>query len=244
MTSSRQPDPPFEPPAAPPAAATVRQVRARSATGRYSRFVSLMKMALPAAAVLLAVLVVLWPQMQKATTDLLSLGFSDLRGPAGQTQRLINPRYHGVDGGNKPFTITADLAEETESGSGAVRLTNPKADMTLDDGAWIMVGARRGLYHQDSTVMDLSGGVDVFHDSGYELHTDAATVNPRQGTASSTTPVAGQGPLGTLAAEGFTYDRAAGRLVFTGRAHLTIRPGASLPEAAAAPSQAQEDTAQ
>lgn len=192
--------------------------------GRYSRFVNMMKVALPALALLLTVTVVAWPRLQNTASDLFAVSFSDLGGRNVESQRLVNARYHGTDADNRPFMVTADLAEETEPGSRVVRLTHPKADMTLGDGAWVMMGADTGLYHQQDNTLELVGGVDLFHDQGYEMHTPSVTLDMRAGTAVGDQPVTAQGPLGSLAAEGFTYDRAAGRVEFTGKARLLLRP--------------------
>lgn len=217
--------------------ATAAAVDPGRRVGRYSRFVNLMKVALPALALLLTVTVVAWPRLQNTASDLFAVSFSELGGRSVESQRLVNARYHGTDGENRPFMVTADLAEETEPGSRIVRLTRPKADMTLSDGAWMMMGADSGLYHQEGGELELLGGVDLFHDQGYEMHTPSVTLDMRAGTAVGREAVTAQGPLGSLAAEGFTYDRAAGRVEFTGKARMLIRPPP--PEKKAAP---QEDT--
>lgn len=191
--------------------------------GRYSRFVNLMKVLLPAVALLLAVTVIAWPRLQNTAEDLFAVSFGDLGGRNVESQRLVNARYHGTDAENRPFMVTADLAEETAPGSRVVRLTHPKADMTLRDGAWLMMGADSGLYHQEGGALDLLGGVDLFHDQGYEMHTPSVTLDLRAGTAIGREPVTAQGPLGSLSAEGFVYDRSAGRVEFTGKARLLLR---------------------
>jgi lipopolysaccharide export system protein LptC len=198
-------------------------------SGRYSRFVSLMKVALPALALVLTLLVIAWPRLQNTATDLFAVSFGSLSGSSVDSQRLVNARYHGTDSDNQPFMVTADLAEETTPGSRIVRLTSPKADLTFEDGSWVMMTARTGQYAQDKNDLTLSGGVDLFHDEGYEMHTPSMTVNLRAGTVTGTQTVTAQGPLGSLTAEGFTYDRDAGRVEFTGRAKLLMRPGAPTP---------------
>lgn len=192
----------------------------------YSRFVALMKLALPLVALVLVMLVVLWPQLQERAADMFTVGFADLDGRMAESQRLVNARYYGTDAEDQPFTITADLATETAPGSRVVRLDNPKADIALNEGAWIMLGAAEGLYHQETTVLELAGGVDVFHDAGYELHTSSVTVDMTAGTARGMEPVAGQGPFGELAAEGFRLSRDGRTVVFTGKARVLLHPTA------------------
>jgi lipopolysaccharide export system protein LptC len=200
----------------------------------YSRFVALMKVALPAIAVALIGTVALWPQLRNFGEGGFTLSFADMGRQATGSQRLVNARYYGTDDDDQPFTITADLAEETAPGSARLRLDNPKADITLEDGSWVMLGADEGVYGEDTDVLRLSGAVNLFHDAGYELHTTAATINIVAGTASGDRPVRGQGPFGELTAEGFRLADTGRRIEFTGRARLVLRPNAG-----AAPQQSQ-----
>lgn len=192
----------------------------------YSRFVRVAKVALPAMAMVVIALVVVWPQLRQGLENSFSLEFAEISGGLMPTQRLVNARYQGFDSEDQPFSVTADLAEETEPGSRIVRLDNPKADVAFKDGTWAMVQAAQGIYDQATAVLTLEGGVDLFQDTGYELHTPAATIDVKSGTAFGTDPVNGQGPLGSMNAEGFTIDRQAGVVQLTGKARLVIRPDA------------------
>lgn len=196
---------------------------------RYSRFVNLMKVALPLVAVLLVSAVALWPQLRDLGEDGFSISFADLGREVGLTQRLVNARYYGTDSDDQPYTITADMAEETEPGSSQLRLDNPKADITLNDGAWLMLDADAGLYRQADGVLDLSGAVNLFHDQGYEIHTTAATIDVQAGKAHGDQPIRGQGPFGELEAEGFRLTDTGKRIEFTGKARLLLRPSAEPP---------------
>ena len=83
--------------------------------------------------------------------------------------------------------------------------------------------AESGLYDQTMKLLDLSGGVSLYHDSGYELHTDTARVDLARNTARGLDPVTGHGPQGRIEAEGFEIAEHAKSIVFTGRAQLGLR---------------------
>jgi lipopolysaccharide export system protein LptC len=107
-----------------------------------------------------------------------------------------------------------------------VTLELPKADITLQDGAWLALTARSGEYRKDAQVLDLTGSVNLYHDKGFELRTEAARIHLDLGMAEGAHPVQGQGNLGTIQAEGFkVLDRGA-RIFFLGRSHLVIEPQA------------------
>ncbi len=189
----------------------------------YSRFVTLMKVLLPSLAIVLVGLVVMWPKFNSGDRRF-PLGFANLSVQAGEPSSVMNARYHGTGKDNQPFFVTAAFA--TESAPGRLHLSAPKADITLRDGTWLILGANRGQYQyrRDSAFLDLEGEVSLFHDGGYQLHTHTARVDLKAGTASGDSLVNGQGPLGILAGEGFlVFDR--GRtVVLTGRSRLRIEP--------------------
>jgi lipopolysaccharide export system protein LptC len=75
-------------------------------------------------------------------------------------------------------------------------------------------------------MLDLTGDVTVFHDSGYEVRTDAAEVDLRAGSAQGDQPVSAQGPAGTLDAVGFTLMDRGDVVVFKGPARMVLVPTA------------------
>ena len=192
----------------------------------YSRFVSMMKIVLPALALTLVSLVVVWPQLT-GPDGKFKLGFSNLS--IEQTDRLnmVNARYFGTDDRNQPFTVTADLATEAEPGSQVIELTKPKADVSLNDGTWLVLGSEKGFYTQKTSILSLQNGVNLYHDGGYEITTSVAKVNLKEGIAGGDEPIQGQGPFGAIKGEGFRLLDKGRRIFFTGKVHLTLYPGAN-----------------
>src|SRR5690348_141304 len=76
---------------------------------RYSRFVGLAKRVLPGFAVLLLLLVAIWPHMQ---TEIAHVHFTLPRLDPREAQdlRMVNARYTGIDRDGRPFVVTADVA--------------------------------------------------------------------------------------------------------------------------------------
>jgi lipopolysaccharide export system protein LptC len=208
-------------PSADVVAAQRRAPRAKRAA--YSRFVYAMKLFLPTVALGLVVLVVLWPQIHIDSSQF-SIGFARLKLSGGESPSMVNARFVGTDRRNQPFAVTADLAKSTSLGSSNVELEMPKADLGMNDGSAMMLTANMGLFDQNDKTLKLQGAVNLFHDSGYEFKTAAADVDFTTGTASGTKPVDGQGPFGELHAEGFRITGDGKRLLFTGKAKLTIFP--------------------
>lgn len=190
---------------------------------RYSRFVEAMKFTLPALAACMMALVLLWP----------NVGFDDGRFRVGflstlklgnlENLTLVRARYTGIDDKKRPYTVTAEMANQISPTSDRIQLSVPAADITLEDGKWIALTAKSGEFQQDSQKLTLTGNVSIFHDDGYSFQTESMMINLKQGDARGDAPVVGYGPLGTLRAEGFRIIDKGRRIIFTGRAHMVIR---------------------
>ncbi len=219
-----KPVPGVAPGGAPPPR-TGRQPPRLSGRNRYSLFVSLTKVLLPALAAALILLVFAWPQFTFEDEGF-RLGVSGITLDQAENLTMINARFDGVDKQLQPFTITADMATQSKQDETLIDLELPKADMITEDGVWLALTARAGEYRRSVQVLDLVGSVSLFHDQGFELRSESARIDLGAGTAEGLEPVEGQGTFGTVDAEGFrVFDRGQ-TIFFTGKSRLVIYPGA------------------
>ncbi len=192
-------------------------------TQTYSRFVSLTKIILPTLAVLILGLVMAWPHLQ-SKDNRFRIGFTTLKLTGNQDKSMINPRFLGTDKSTKPFSVTADIAKNMIGNAEIVDLEMPKADMTLEDGSWLVLTANTGVYDKMKRTLALRDKVNLFHDSGYEFKTSVADIDLTKGLAEGDKPVTGQGPFGSLKSQGFRLiDK--GRIIhFKGKSKLIMYP--------------------
>ncbi len=201
----------------------------RKLTQGYSRFVSLMKFLLPSIAIVVVLLVIMWPHLE--TDDLkFRLGFAAVKLGISEEPSMVNPRYVGADGENQPYSVTADLARKLSgelslNGVETLELEMPKADLMMKDGTWVVLTAENGLFRKSAQTLNLKGAVNLYHDSGYEFRTELAEINLVSSSAHGTSPIEGQGPFGHLQAEGFKLENQKNTIFFTGRSKLTLYPG-------------------
>jgi lipopolysaccharide export system protein LptC len=196
-----------------------------AALARRRLVVTIAKRLLPLAAFAALALVVLWPQIAGMEEQVrVAYRKPSITVPTGAAS-VVEPRFQGTDERGRPYTLSADTAVQ-DAGSESVRLAKPRGDVTLEAGAWVMLQAEAGLFHRDTRMLDLTGDVSVFHDSGYEVRTDAAEVDLRAGTAKGDQPVSAQGPAGTLDAVGFSLIDRGDVVVFTGPARMVLVPTA------------------
>jgi lipopolysaccharide export system protein LptC len=192
----------------------------------YSRFVSIMKFLLPAIALGLLGLIILWPQITN-NSKRFSIKVKNIEGMASNEPNMINARFVGNDKNSQPYSITADMAKNVIIGGSSVELEMPKADISIKDGTWLAVTANSGFYNQKTKTLDLIGAVNLFHDSGYEFNSKKIIVDLNNNNAVSDVKITGQGPFGTLTAEGFRLEKYGTWFFFTGKAKLVIHQNAN-----------------
>jgi len=191
----------------------------------YSLFVTMMKFLLPIIALALIVLVVSWPYLMFNDTRF-SISFTALNAGNVEDPAMINPRFQGADKDRQTFSITADIAKNLLKGGKSIELEMPKADISLEDGSWLVLTAKSGVYVRQNGTLTLNEQVNLFHDSGYEFRTESAVIDLTKGTATGTVSVAGQGPFGNIKAEGFRLVDKGKTIYFMGKSKLTVYPGA------------------
>jgi lipopolysaccharide export system protein LptC len=186
-------------------------------------FVQAVKYLLPGAALILIALILFWQDIEGKDGR---LSFRRGTGMEPAALQVTNPLYQGRDELNRPYTVTANLARQAEGhlepGQEVINLTAPRADITLNDGAWILLESRDGVYDRGRNLLDLAGDVTVYHDNGTRFQSDTAHVDLTAGTAQGDRPTQAQGPFGTIVSEGFEIQERGAVVVFTGRAHAVL----------------------
>lgn len=187
---------------------------------RYTQFVGVMKRALPAAAfaVIAAVLAFFFVARQPSKV---SMTYEKM-GAIQNDLAMIKPRLTGTDGAGNPFVITADAAIQDAKNPKRARLNNVEADLSLDKKGWVNANAAQGVVDMRAGSLKLDGGIDVYSDSGYSLHSQSATMDLNNWVVNGRHEVTGQGPMGTFRADSFHYDRRTHQLTLDGHVRMTL----------------------
>ncbi|MBO6836692.1 MAG: LPS export ABC transporter periplasmic protein LptC [Alphaproteobacteria bacterium] len=187
----------------------------------YGMVVGWLKVLLPTLAVVLIALVIIWPYLEdegRRITDTLT--------NAGQLisehLEVNQARYSGVSEDGQRYTVTAETVLQQSVDAMMVAFTQPRADISLNDGSWALVTAETGTLDRETNVLELRTTVNLFHDQGYEFRTESATFDLMGGSAYGFDPVFGQGPFGYLQAEGFQATNRGERVQLTGKSKVVI----------------------
>lgn len=194
---------------------------------RYSRFVQVMKRILPMAAGLLIVAVIAYSLMPRQS-EKLTIATQDLA-IINNDLTMTKPRLTGADRKGNPFVITAEAAVQDPANVRHATLKTVQADITLDKNRWLSATATKGFFDMDKGALALFGGISVFSDDGYELHTERTNVDLKKGLFHGPVAVTGQGPLGTFRADRYDFNKNSGQLQLQGHVHMVINPPRSQP---------------
>lgn len=198
-------------------------VRFHVAGGYYSRFVTLMRIALPVLAASIIALVVAWPQINQELKGF-QLGISKITVNDTAEQQILNPHFTGTDSSQRPFNLTAQNAFQQKENHNLIDLSFPKADLTTQAGTWMSLSAKTGTFNRQSEILDLKGDIKLFHDSGYELSTTTAQFNLTAGTAMGFVPIIGYGPSGKFHGKGFRIIKRGKTIFLMGKSKIILYP--------------------
>ena len=187
---------------------------------RYSKFVHLMKRVLSLGAFLIIAAVLAFFFVQRQPRQL-AMSYERL-GRIENDLAMVKPRLTGADEKGNPFVITADIAVQDSKNAKKASLKNLEADLALDKNSWVNARARAGMVDMAVGKLELTGGIDVFTDTGYELHSQSASMDLKQSVVHGRSSVTGQGPDGTLRADRFHADRSTNLLTLSGHVQMTL----------------------
>jgi lipopolysaccharide export system protein LptC len=102
-------------------------------------------------------------------------------------------------------------------------LERPRAEMTMRNGALVVVTAATAMYQSQAQLLDLFGDVNLVRDDGTRFVTNAAHVDVAADSAVGNDPVTGHGPSGDITAQGFRVVDRGNTIVFIGKSNLLLK---------------------
>ena len=194
------------------AAAKVTKLHRRSAV-RVAKYV------LPVVALALLSSIALWPELSR-TVARGRVTWRRLTAIATGAGQMLRPSYHGMDERGRPYTVSAATAER--AGLNRYNLASPVGDVTLENGTWLLLRAKTGVFIERASELDLQDSVTLYRQDGTIITSATATMNLKQGAATSNDFTHAEGPFGTLDAQGFTLVDRGGVVQFHGPAKLVL----------------------
>lgn len=192
--------------------------------GRHSRRVDRLRFLLPAMALLLLAVVMAWPWLSGGYHGLIVPVFKSAADYGGEAMRMAKPRYVGKTKGAESYEVTASSAFLDPSDPDRIHLDQLDAVLEQTGDAPVHLRADEGIYLRKQDRLELAGDLELTFGDGYRFTTESADVDLGRGHVAGAEPINGEGPVGTLAADGFDIEDGGKRLRFEGRVQVTIRP--------------------
>lgn len=193
----------------------------------YTRFVRIMRLVLPFAAIV--VMAILYLRSGKEDNAIMSIEdqeiAQELKEKTISRNELVNPKFESTDKKNQPYSITADRALQGEVNKDLIMLEKPVGHMTMVDGDVVKVSSNSGAYRQDTERFFLEGNVHLEHVQGYTLSSSEAHIDLKQYFAWSEEDVYATGPDIAINAKGVKANGQTGEIIFQGPARLVLENG-------------------
>ncbi|MGE3769852.1 MAG: LPS export ABC transporter periplasmic protein LptC [Bdellovibrionales bacterium] len=193
-------------------------------TSKPREWLRTVKFALPAAGVVLLIAAFIWPSMLPSLPSM-GIKLGELAKEVGMEAAMFDLNYQGVNKQGQPFAVTAAKAvRDIGAENPTVTLTEPQADFTTKEGAFLAMTADQGIYREKQNALNLQGNVEIFHDNGSTFSSPQLAVDFTQNRAWTDTPVNVHGPFGTIDAEqGMIVEEGGKKVIFKGptKARLT-----------------------
>ncbi|WP_419827393.1 LPS export ABC transporter periplasmic protein LptC [Sphingomonas sp.] len=197
-----------------------RARRAWAAPGSsHDRVVTIARVGLPAAGLVLAVLLAVTPITSgREISFVLSKNRVD-RAP--ERMKVTRALYRGEDNSGQPFALSAASAVQAHSADPVVKLHTLNARMGLSGGP-AMLTAPGGDYDMANEKVALAGPVAFRSADGYRIDTRDVDLDMKTRTLASRSAVDGTMSLGRFRADRLAADLDKRTVVLTGKARLHI----------------------
>ncbi len=162
--------------------------------------------------------ILIWPELQKTAPTPQKMDPAQIA-----SNELVKPTFQSIDAHGSPFTLSATRAVQQAQNPQLIDLEHPTGEMTTTEGQSLHLQAKTGLYRQNDGIMDLSGNVTLEDKTGYTFRGTTLRINMKEKTILTTAPVMGQGPLGSISAQGLSADAATDTIIFHGPARLILK---------------------
>ncbi len=164
-----------------------------------------------------------------------------LRGPGARSGdqeaiRMVNPRFQGRTDAGKPFLLVADTAVRSTKDSNEVSLERPVLVLGAGPPDRTVIRAKRGVYREDTRMLDVNGDVLLDDAKGNHFDTEHALVDTHKDDVTGQNPISGYGPLGRIAGSSYALHDSGAYIRMEGRVKSRIEQHGTGPAPGAAPS--------
>ena len=194
------------------------------AAARHSRFVRLLRFAIPAGIVATIAIIIVATFFNPSRLiaafpiDPGKISFS------GTKVVMELPRLNGFTSDSRPYALTARAAVQDLTKLEVLELKDISAQVELKDGQRVTIKSINGVYDTKGEMLRLNDQITLNSTSGYEGHLSEATVNVTSGNIVSESPVELKLPSGMLNANRMEVMENGTLIIFGRGVEVTLTP--------------------
>jgi lipopolysaccharide export system protein LptC len=194
-----------------------------SAARRHTRLIALLRLLVPATAVLLSAGFVLMSYLD--IRSLTEPQFDpDATAISGSTITMEQPRLTGYNNQRRPYELIATRAEQDITAPAKIDLNQLAARMQLEGDGWARLESNQGFFDNEAQTLRLNKDVNVTSNTGYHAVMNSADVDLEAGRVTSDEPVAVTFDAGQLNADRIEIRDGGDLIIFQGRVRMKIEP--------------------
>ena len=190
---------------------------------RHSRFVRFLRIAIPAAIVVIAAVLLIAAFNPFKLIPIFPIE-ADKISVSGTKIVMELPRYTGFTNDSRPFEMTAHAAYQDITRPDIVELKDIDAKVAMKDGQSVTIKSINGVYDTRGEMLKLNDHIILTSSSGYEGRLSEATVNVASGGVVSESPVDVKLPNGVLRAKRLQVTENGDVIVFGGGVEMNLNP--------------------
>ena len=191
----------------------------------YSQAVYWLKITLPALAVALLLMIMVWPNFNNGDSKF-RITDQDVAVGAPTASTIVGPRYVGSNDDGLNYSIKAAAAAPVADQPNAINLKNLTVDVTFKTGMTAHMTAERATYWRDRNGMVAQGYIRVTTNNDHTIDADIVYSDFAKGMIWSDRKITGRSITGDFTADGFETDKTANRIKLNGRVKMRLQPRA------------------
>ena len=134
-----------------------------------------------------------------------------------------NFNFQGIDDFEQPFYMHAKKYQIIENDKNKLLFKKPKAEINLQNGKWVTLIAKKGIFDIKGKSLELIDNVLVLHSDGQQLTTNRAIIDMAKGEFYGNTNLFGVSDAITFNSEGFNVKKRSGNFSLIGKSKIKIK---------------------
>ncbi len=198
---------------------------------RHSKIVRILRIALPAAGVLVVLAYAATAVRESGVGEGLSTAALQTILPENLT--MNNPSYKGFGKDGSSYVLEAKTARQDFDKPNIIFLESITGTLLQPDKTKTVLIAKSGSFNRKSNTLDLFTSIDIASESGLKAKLKSATVKTRSNTVVTKEPVYVEFPAGTIRSNTMTLHQKTRKIMFAGSVETQLKPQAQTKKRAA-----------